>query len=56
MRKNVFDMPIISTEFAGAHEQLDAQKNCKVVKRTAVELFNAIQESLGSIKKGDCEI
>lgn len=42
----VFGMPIISTEFAGAHEQLDNQSGCKVVKRTALELFNAIIESI----------
>ena len=47
----VFDLPIISTDCAGAHEQLDNQKNCKVVKRTAIELFNAIKDSLSSIKK-----
>lgn len=42
----VFGMPIVSTEFAGAHEQLDNQAGCRVVERTVLELFNAIRESI----------
>ena len=38
-----FDLPIISTDCAGAHEQLDGRANCHVVARTAEELFFAIK-------------
>ena len=37
-----FDLPIISTDCAGAHEQLDERKNCKVVKRDASCIYEAI--------------
>lgn len=40
----VFGMPIISTEFAGAHEQLDGQRNCLVVQRDATILCDAIMK------------
>lgn len=42
----VFGMPIISTEFAGAHEQLDGHKNCLVVQRDATILCDAIMKYL----------
>lgn len=38
----VFDLPIVSTDCAGAHEQLDGQKSCAVVQRSTTELTNAI--------------
>lgn len=37
-----FDLPIVSTDCAGAHEQLDGQKCCAVVQRSTTELYNAI--------------
>ena len=46
----VFGMPIISTEFAGAHEQLDGQMCCAVVQRSTTELCNAILEYLQRIE------
>ena len=49
-----FGIPIISTEFAGAHEQLDGQKLCAVVQRSAIELFNAILQSLN--KQGESQM
>lgn len=45
----VFGMPIVSSEFAGAHEQLDGQKCCAVVQRSTTELCNAILEYLQRI-------
>ncbi|MDO4514881.1 MAG: glycosyltransferase [Lachnospiraceae bacterium] len=45
-----FDLPIVSTDCAGAHEQLDGQKHCAVVKRSTTELTNAI---LNIYKKWD---
>ena len=41
-----FDLPIVSTDCAGAHEQLDGQKYCAVVKRNAAELYTVIAEHL----------
>lgn len=38
----VFDLPIIATDFAGAHEQLDGRANCCVIKRDAEEMARAI--------------
>lgn len=38
----VFDLPIIATDFAGAHEQLDGRANCCVIKRDAEEMVQAI--------------
>ena len=37
-----FDLPIISTECAGAHEQLDGVEKCCVVNRSAQEIKDAI--------------
>lgn len=37
-----FNLPIVSTDCAGAHEQLDGQKCCAVVRRSTTELYNAI--------------
>lgn len=37
-----FDMPIISTEFEGAHEQLDGRENCYIVNRDANLIFDSI--------------
>lgn len=42
-----FGMPIISTEFAGAHEQLDKRQNCAVVERSEKELFIRTLEMIG---------
>lgn len=41
-----FDLPIVSTDCAGAHEQLDGQKRCAVVQRSTTELCNAILKCL----------
>lgn len=43
----VFEMPIVSTEFAGAHEQLDKRQNCAVVERSEMALHNRILEMIG---------
>lgn len=37
-----FDLPIVSTECAGAHEQLDNRDNSYVVKRDAESIYKAI--------------
>ena len=37
-----FDLPIISTDCAGAHEQLNGIPHCHVVQRNAQEISNAI--------------
>ena len=42
-----FGMPIVSTDFAGAHEQLDNRQDCTVVKRSAEELYIRISEMIG---------
>lgn len=42
-----FDIPIISTDCAGAHEQLDEKSNCVVVKRDVLCLYKAICGALG---------
>ena len=42
----VFDLPIISTDCAGAHEQLDGRANCLVVQRDATILCDAIMRYL----------
>ena len=44
-----FDLPIISTDCAGAHEQLDERKNCKVVKRDT----DVISQSVFSVVMRD---
>lgn len=41
-----FDLPIISTECAGAHEQLDGLHNCYVVPRNSDKLYENILETL----------
>lgn len=38
----VFGLPIISTDCAGAHEQLDGVANCHVVRREVPEICNAM--------------
>lgn len=38
----VFDLPIIATDFAGAHEQLDGRANCCVIKRDVFSMSDAI--------------
>ena len=43
-----FDLPIVSADCAGAHEQLDGRKNCKVVKRNKEDLYAAIAEMMGT--------
>lgn len=43
----VFGMPIVSTEFAGAHEQLDKRQNCAIVERSEMALHNRIVEMIG---------
>ena len=40
----VFDMPIISTEFEGAHEQLDGIETCYIVNRDANEIMDSIEK------------
>lgn len=44
----VFGLPIISTDCAGAHEQLDDIDRCHVVKRSAFDLYNAIFDEIGT--------
>lgn len=41
-----FDLPIVSTECAGAHEQLDDMENCCVVERDIEALYQAISNAL----------
>lgn len=41
-----FDLPIVSTDCAGAHEQLDGRENCCVVERDADTLYQAISNTL----------
>lgn len=41
-----FNLPIISTECAGAHEQLDDLEDCIVVERTVDEITDAIMRLL----------
>ncbi len=38
----VFGLPIISTDCAGAHEQLDGVANCHVVRREVQEIYGAM--------------
>lgn len=40
----VFGMPIVSTEFSGAHEQLDEREDCIVVERNVQSLVSAIKD------------
>ena len=37
-----FDLPIVSTNCAGAHEQLDECENCAIVARTTGEIVDAV--------------
>lgn len=41
-----FDLPIVSTDCAGAHEQLDGRENCCVVERDVDALYQAISHTL----------
>lgn len=43
----VFGMPIVSSEFAGAHEQLDKRQNCAVVERSEMALYTRMLEMIG---------
>lgn len=43
----VFGMPIISTEFAGAHEQLDDRADCAVIERSEDALYTKVMEVIG---------
>ncbi|MEG2541467.1 MAG: glycosyltransferase, partial [Clostridia bacterium] len=40
----LFNKPIVCTDFAGAHEQLDNRKDSKIVKFDRKEIFNALRE------------
>ena len=42
----VFGMPIISTKFAGAYEQLENRQDCKIVNRNLEEMTLAIEKLL----------
>ena len=42
----VFNIPIISTDCAGAHEQLDERLNCMVVERDVSRIYEAIRDVL----------
>lgn len=42
-----FGLPIISTDCAGAHEQLDGIANCHVVRREVPEICDAMIKELG---------
>lgn len=46
----VFGMPIVSTEFAGAHEQLDERDDCAVVERNVQSLASAIKDIITKIQ------
>jgi len=39
-----FNLPIISTECAGAHEQLDGREMCFIVNRSIEDMYSSIQE------------
>lgn len=43
----VFDLPIVSTNCAGAHEQLDGLKNSCIVERNKDEILQAVLQLLG---------
>lgn len=45
----VFGVPIVSTEFAGAHEQLDTREDCMVVARNANAIVDGVEKLLNSI-------
>lgn len=47
----VFGLPIISTDCAGAHEQLDGIDNCHVTQRQADDMCNAVLIEAARIKK-----
>lgn len=49
----VFGLPIVSTDCAGAHEQLDGIANCHVVQREVVEIGNAILKEAGKQNAGN---
>lgn len=44
-----FNLPVVSTPFAGAHEQLDGIENCFVVSRTVEALSDAIENVLFTV-------
>ncbi len=46
-----FDLPVISTECSGAHEQLDGCSDCLIVPRSARKLFGAIEKTMVQKKK-----
>ncbi|MDY2609188.1 MAG: glycosyltransferase [Eubacteriales bacterium] len=46
----VFDLPIISTDCAGAHEQLDGLARCHIVKRLVPDICSAILEEVNRNK------
>lgn len=45
----VFGMPIVSTKFAGAHEQLDEREDCIVVERNVQSLVSSIKDIMNKI-------
>ena len=42
-----FDLPIVSTNCAGAHEQLDGLENSRIVERNKDEILQAVLQLLG---------
>lgn len=42
-----FDLPIVSTNCAGAHEQLDGLSNSRIVERKKEEILQAVMDLLG---------
>lgn len=46
----VFGMPIVSTEFSGAHEQLDEREDCMIVDRNVDSLISAIKDIITKIQ------
>ena len=43
----VFDLPIVSTNCAGAKEQLDGLSNARIVEREKNEMLQAVLQLLG---------
>lgn len=43
-------MPIVSTEFAGAHKQLDERADCIVVERNVQSLVSAVKDIITKLQ------
>ena len=50
-----FDLPVISTDCAGAHEQLEGIQDCRIVSRKTDDISKAVAYTIEHVESGTCK-